>query len=209
VDNPGPSTTAGTTAPRNEIPDPKQLRKTVLASPVGTIAEDYDFFIYGTASALVFHKIFFPEVDPLVGTLAAFSTYAVGFFARALGGIVWGHIGDKIGRKKALVFTLLITSDGHVRHRAGAHLPVHRPVGRGHPRARPADPGLRRRRRAGRRRAADRGGGPAAAPGAVRGLRPDGFARRVPDPDRAVRAADHATLGRAVPRLGLAHRRSC
>ncbi|WP_158166808.1 MFS transporter [Mycolicibacterium smegmatis] len=88
------------------------LRRTVLASVIGTIAEYYDFFIYGTASALVFNKIFFPEVDPLVGTLAAFSTYAVGFFARPLGGIVWGHVGDRIGRKKALVFTLLLTGFG-------------------------------------------------------------------------------------------------
>ena len=92
--------------------DPKALRKTVSASVIGTIAEYYDFFIYGTASALVFNKVFFPEVDPLVGTLAAFSTYAVGFFARPLGGLVWGHIGDRLGRKKALVFTLLLTGLG-------------------------------------------------------------------------------------------------
>ncbi|NVM98516.1 MFS transporter [Arthrobacter sp. SDTb3-6] len=92
--------------------DMKMVRRTVAASFIGTMAEYYDFFIYGTASALVFNKIFFPEIDPLLGTLAAFSTYAVGFFARPLGGIVWGHIGDKIGRKKALVFTLLITGLG-------------------------------------------------------------------------------------------------
>lgn len=92
--------------------DPKTLRKTVGASVIGTIAEYYDFFIYGTASALVFNQIFFPEADPLVGTLAAFSTYAVGFFARPLGGLVWGHIGDRLGRKKALVFTLLLTGLG-------------------------------------------------------------------------------------------------
>ncbi|GAB2476531.1 MFS transporter [Xylanimonas ulmi] len=91
---------------------PRDLRRTVAASVVGTIAEYYDFFIYGTASALVFGKIFFPEVDPVVGTLAAFSTYAVGFFARPLGGLVWGHVGDKLGRKRALVFTLLLTGLG-------------------------------------------------------------------------------------------------
>jgi len=89
-----------------------RLRRTVLASVIGTIAEYYDFFIYGTASALVFNKVFFPDIDPLLGTLAAFSTYAVGFFARPLGGIVWGHVGDRIGRKKALVFTLLLTGVG-------------------------------------------------------------------------------------------------
>ncbi|MEV7088558.1 MFS transporter [Streptomyces sp. NPDC093085] len=91
---------------------PQGLRRVVGASVVGTIAEYYDFFIYGTASALVFNKIFFPEVDAAVGTLAAFSTYAVGFFARPLGGLVWGHVGDRIGRKKALVFTLLLTGLG-------------------------------------------------------------------------------------------------
>jgi MFS family permease len=91
---------------------PRELRRTVAASVVGTIAEYYDFFIYGTASALVFNRIFFPEVDPLVGTLAAFSTYAVGFFARPLGGLVWGHVGDRVGRKRALVFTLLLTGLG-------------------------------------------------------------------------------------------------
>jgi len=91
---------------------PRQLRRTIGASVVGTIAEYYDFFIYGTASALVFNKIFFPETNPLVGTLAAFATYAVGFFARPLGGLVWGHIGDRIGRKRALVFTLLLTGLG-------------------------------------------------------------------------------------------------
>ena len=92
--------------------DLKKVRKTAGASFIGTMAEYYDFFIYGTASALVFNKIFFPDVDPLLGTLAAFATYAVGFFARPLGGIVWGHIGDKIGRKKALIWTLLITGLG-------------------------------------------------------------------------------------------------
>lgn len=107
-----PTRAADADVRRQETHDPKQLRKTVLASLVGTIAEYYDFFIYGTASALVFNKIFFPEFDPLVGMLAAFSTYAVGFFARPLGGLVWGHVGDKIGRKKALVFTLLITGMG-------------------------------------------------------------------------------------------------
>ncbi|MBA4863020.1 MHS family MFS transporter [Streptomyces sp. PSKA54] len=98
-------------APVTSAP-PKELRRTVGASVVGTVAEYYDFFIYGTASALAFNEVFFPEVDSAVGMLAAFSTYAVGFFARPLGGLVWGHIGDRIGRKKALVFTLLLTGLG-------------------------------------------------------------------------------------------------
>ena len=70
--------------------------------------EWYDFFIYGTAAALVFNKLFFPSFDPLVGTLLAFATYAVGFVARPLGGVVFGHYGDKLGRKNVLVVTLLL-----------------------------------------------------------------------------------------------------
>ncbi|WP_448320067.1 MFS transporter [Streptomyces sp. CO7] len=109
------SNTPATASPATASPElatSKDVRRTVGASVVGTVAEYYDFFIYGTASALAFNKVFFPEVDPTVGTLAAFSTYAVGFFARPLGGLVWGHIGDRVGRKKALVFTLLLTGLG-------------------------------------------------------------------------------------------------
>ena len=79
-----------------------------LASFVGTTIEWYDFFLYGTAAALVFNQLFFPTFDPLTGTLAAFGTYAVGFIARPIGGIIIGHYGDKIGRKSMLVLTLLI-----------------------------------------------------------------------------------------------------
>lgn len=78
------------------------------AAFVGTMIEWYDFYIYATAAALVFGKLFFPSVDGFYGTLAAFGTFAVGFFARPLGGAVFGHIGDKIGRKKSLVITLLM-----------------------------------------------------------------------------------------------------
>ncbi len=79
-----------------------------MASFIGTTIEWYDFFLYGTAAALVFNRLFFPTFDPLMGTLAAFGTYAVGFFARPVGGIVIGHYGDKIGRKSMLVLTLVI-----------------------------------------------------------------------------------------------------
>lgn len=79
-----------------------------LASMMGTTIEWYDFFLYGTAAALVFNKIFFPAFDPIVGTMAAFATYSVGFFARPLGGIVFGHFGDKVGRKSMLLITLLM-----------------------------------------------------------------------------------------------------
>ena len=86
----------------------QSVRKVALASFVGTTIEWYDFFLYGTAAALVFDQLFFPDAEPLVGTLLAFSTYAVGFAARPIGGIVFGHFGDRIGRKSMLVLSLLI-----------------------------------------------------------------------------------------------------
>jgi MHS family shikimate/dehydroshikimate transporter-like MFS transporter len=86
----------------------QSIKAVVAASFIGTTIEWYDFFLYGTAAALVFDKLFFPEAAPLVGTLLAFSTYAVGFAARPLGGIVFGHFGDRIGRKSMLVASLLI-----------------------------------------------------------------------------------------------------
>jgi metabolite-proton symporter len=79
----------------------------VLASALGTAIEWYDFLIYGTAAALVFNKLFFPSFDPFVGTLAAFSTYAVGFVARPIGGAIIGHYGDRLGRKAMLVVTMM------------------------------------------------------------------------------------------------------
>lgn len=79
-----------------------------LSSMMGTTIEWYDFFLYGIASALVFNKIFFPAIDPVSGTLAAFATYAVGFIARPLGGVVFGHFGDRIGRKSMLMLSLLL-----------------------------------------------------------------------------------------------------
>ncbi|MGC5019348.1 MFS transporter [Micromonospora sp. DT47] len=80
----------------------------MVSSLIGTTIEWYDFFLYGSAAALVFNKVFFPGFDPLVGTILAFATYAVGFVARPLGGLVFGHFGDKVGRKKMLVLSLLI-----------------------------------------------------------------------------------------------------
>lgn len=92
--------------------DTALLRRVAGASAIGTAAEYYDFFAYGTAAVLFFGQLFFPNADPLISTLAAFATYAVGFLARPLGGIVFGHIGDKVGRKKALVITILIVGLG-------------------------------------------------------------------------------------------------
>ncbi|HZZ69796.1 MAG TPA: MFS transporter, partial [Phenylobacterium sp.] len=87
---------------------PGTLRKVVLASMIGTTIEWYDFFLYGTAAALVFNKLFFPKADPLTGTMLAFTTYALGFVARPLGGLVFGHFGDRIGRKRLLMASLVL-----------------------------------------------------------------------------------------------------
>jgi metabolite-proton symporter len=84
------------------------LRRVVMASLIGTTIEWYDFFLYGSAAALVFNKLFFPEFDPLTGTLLAFATYALGFVARPIGGIVFGHFGDRIGRKRLLMLSLVL-----------------------------------------------------------------------------------------------------
>jgi metabolite-proton symporter len=84
------------------------IGRVIAASLIGTTIEWYDFFLYGAAAALVFNKLFFPSFDPLVGTLLAFATYAVGFVARPLGGIVFGHFGDRVGRKKLLMWSLIL-----------------------------------------------------------------------------------------------------
>jgi metabolite-proton symporter len=85
-----------------------QLRRAVLASTIGTAIEWYDFFLYSTVTGLVFAKLFFPHSDPLVGTLEAFAIYAVGFIARPVGAAIFGHYGDRIGRKSTLIATLLL-----------------------------------------------------------------------------------------------------
>ncbi len=84
-----------------------KMRSILLASSIGTVMEWYDFLIYATAAALVFNKLFFPTFDALAGTLAALATYAVGFLARPLGGALFGHFGDRVGRKSMLIMTLL------------------------------------------------------------------------------------------------------
>lgn len=86
----------------------RELRTVVAASIIGTTVEWYDFFLFGTAAGIIFNKLFFPSDNPLVGTLLAFATFAVGFAARPIGGLIFGHIGDKVGRKKTLVATMLI-----------------------------------------------------------------------------------------------------
>jgi MHS family shikimate/dehydroshikimate transporter-like MFS transporter len=84
------------------------MRRVLMTSVIGTAIEWYDFFLYATASALVFANLFFPSFDPVVGTVAAFGTFAVGYLARPVGAVVFGHFGDRIGRKATLVATLLI-----------------------------------------------------------------------------------------------------
>ena len=86
----------------------RQLRKAVIASTIGTTIEWYDFFIYGTAAGLIFGKLYFPNEDPLTATLAAFGTYFIGFASRPVGAAIFGHYGDRIGRKATLIATLLL-----------------------------------------------------------------------------------------------------
>jgi metabolite-proton symporter len=86
----------------------RQLRRAMLAGTIGTAIEWYDFFLYSTVTGLVFAKLYFPHADPLVGTLQAFSVYAVGFLARPIGAAIFGHYGDRLGRKAALIATLLL-----------------------------------------------------------------------------------------------------
>jgi metabolite-proton symporter len=86
----------------------RQLRRAVLAATIGTAIEWYDFFLYSTVTGLVFARLYFPRADPLVGTLEAFGVYAVGFLARPIGAAIFGHYGDRLGRKAALVVTLLM-----------------------------------------------------------------------------------------------------
>lgn len=95
------------TGAHQEAPE-RAITKVALTACAGSSIEWYDFFIYGTAAALVFPALFFPDSSALAGTLLSFSTFAVGFFARPVGGIIFGHFGDKVGRKKALVTALLM-----------------------------------------------------------------------------------------------------
>ncbi|OXY89002.1 MFS transporter [Streptomyces diastatochromogenes] len=113
-------------SPATAPPAPSHLPRIVAASLIGTTIEWYDFFLYGSAAALVFNKLFFPDSDPLVGTLLSFLTYAVGFAARPLGALVFGHYGDRLGRKKLLVLSLLLM--GGATFAIGL-LPTHATVG--------------------------------------------------------------------------------
>src|ERR1700739_4224790 len=93
----------------SELEHSRQLRRAVVASTIGTVIEAYDFLLYVLVAPLVFAKLYFPESDPLVGTLQAFAIYSVGFVARPVGAALFGHYGDSIGRKVTLIATLLLT----------------------------------------------------------------------------------------------------
>ncbi|CAL9287122.1 MFS transporter [Streptomyces olindensis] len=102
-----PSTPAAQPAP-----DSRQLRRVAISGLLGTAVEFYDFLVYGTVAALVFGDLFFPRADPAVGTIAAFGTFAAGYLARPLGGIVFGHFGDRLGRKSMMLLTMVLMGCG-------------------------------------------------------------------------------------------------
>ncbi|MCK0508028.1 MFS transporter [Aromatoleum anaerobium] len=93
---------------RSATRDSKEVRRVVTASLIGATIEWYDFFLYGVVAGIVFNKLYFPSSDPLVSTMLAYGTFAVGFLSRPLGGVIFGHFGDKLGRKSMLVMTLMI-----------------------------------------------------------------------------------------------------
>src|SRR6516162_7758032 len=95
--------------PLSDLDHRTQLRRAVIASTVGTTIEWYDFLLYGQMAAIVFAKLYFPSSDPLTGTLQSFAVFAIGFAARPIGAAIFGHYGDRIGRKAALIATLLLT----------------------------------------------------------------------------------------------------
>src|SRR5689334_14856709 len=119
---------AATALPPDEPRTP--IVKVVFASVIGTAVEWYDFFLYGSAAALVFGTLFFPESEPITATLLAFGTYALGFVARPLGGVVFGHFGDRVGRKKMLVVSLFMMGLSTV---AIGLLPTYAAIGVGAP----------------------------------------------------------------------------
>jgi metabolite-proton symporter len=115
-----------TTTDRSEEQSEVSIARVAGASLIGTTIEFFDFFIFGTASALIFGKLFFPDLDPLIGTLAAFATFGVAFAARPLGAVIFGHFGDRISRKQMLVTTLMMMGGATI---AVGLLPTYHQVG--------------------------------------------------------------------------------
>src|SRR6202021_4127034 len=93
---------------RNKMNQGTLLKRVVFASLIGATVEWYDFFLYGVVAGIVFNQLYFPAGDPVISTLLAYTTFAVGFVTRPLGGVIFGHFGDRIGRKSMLILTLMI-----------------------------------------------------------------------------------------------------
>src|SRR5207245_4693496 len=108
----------------SDIDHRRQLRRAVIASTIGTTIEWYDFLLYSIVTGLVFAKLYFPASDPLIGTMQAYAVFFVGFIARPVGAAIFGHYGDRIGRKAALIATLLLTG---LATFAGARVPACEP----------------------------------------------------------------------------------
>ena len=197
--------TATTYGPLPEAEHSAQLRKAVIASTIGTAIEWYDFFLYGTAAGLVFGKLYFPNQDPLSATLLAFGTYFVGFAARPVGAAIFGHYGDRIGRKATLIATLLCMG---IATFLVAFVPTYASIGIWGAVILTVLAGAarhRRRRRVGRIRAA--GDGMVAHAWPARAGRLVAAIRRAVRPvpvDRGRRGLQRL-VGRSVPGLGLAH----
>lgn len=136
-------------------PSKQEIRKVVLASLLGATIEWYDFFLYGVVAGIVFNKLFFPTTDPFIGTILAYSTFAIGYLARPLGGFVFGHFGDKLGRKSMLVLTMLIMGLATIGIGLVPTLRPDRYCRADHPPDTAPLPGPRARRRMGRRGAHD------------------------------------------------------
>ena len=182
---------------------PRDPRRVIVASLIGTTIEWYDFFLYGTAAALVFNKLFFPQADPLTGAMLAFATYALGFIARPVGGLVFGHFGDRIGRKRLLMLSLVLMG---VSSSLIGLLPTYGQVG-------VAAPLLLTALRLVQGFAVGGEWGGAGADGGVRrrqstrdvgGLAPGGRAGRQPAGRRRARRDGRRAGGSGFPRLGLA-----
>ena len=181
----------------------KTPRKAAVASWIGSVLEYYDFFIYGTAAALVFGDVFFPDSEPGTATLLSLATFGVGYVARPIGAFFMGHLGDRYGRKRVLVLTMLLM--GTATFLVGC-LPTYDDIGilaadpARHP---PAGAGLRRLRRAGRRELVQPRARPGPPPRVLHELHAQRHADRPRDRDGDV-AADRRAARRPVAELGLA-----